>query len=146
MPKENKFIDINNYHIDDILYSWDFNYHIGGGNFNVLKEFKINKYISLKLGNEGSDKLYTRIFLNDQMFLQCAYILIQNPHKHESQSEIDSIDEAAEKLDSRLEKLSGDEPFMSPETIFWAIVPIFRRGAILITILGCCIPTCRFLC
>lgn len=60
---------MNIHNIDSDLYSWDSDYHIGG-NFNVLKEFPINKYITLKLGDEGSDKLYSRIFLNDQEFLQ----------------------------------------------------------------------------
>ncbi len=88
--------------------------------FSVIKEFEINEYLTLKLLNHKILGRYTRIFLNNNPFLQCAYILITNPQEHKFQSEINSIDEASEKLDSKMELLIKTTSFASPETLFWA--------------------------
>ncbi len=86
----------------------------------VLREFEINKYITLKLLDNGIFGKSTRIFVNNAPFLQCAYILLDNPQENPLQSEIDSIDEAAEKLDSRLELFLDPPSPISPESMFWA--------------------------
>ncbi|KKN53016.1 hypothetical protein LCGC14_0606460 [marine sediment metagenome] len=52
--------------------------------------------------------------------MQCAYILLYNPQNNPLQSEIDSIDEASEKLDSRLELFLDPPSPISPESMFWA--------------------------
>jgi len=86
----------------------------------VLREFKINKYITLKLLDNGIFGKSTRIFVNNTPFLQCAYILLYSPQNNPLQSEIDSIDEASEKLDSRLELFLDPPSTISHESMFWA--------------------------
>ncbi len=87
----------------------------------VLQEFKINKHITLKLlDNATLGKKSTRIFIDNSPFLQCMYIMLNNPQENPLQSEIDSIDEATEKLDSRLEFFFSPPTPISPESIFWA--------------------------
>ncbi len=88
--------------------------------FTILKEFVINKHITLKLIHNEVMGSYTKIFVNNIPFLQCAYILLKDPQNNESQSEINSIDEAAEKLDSRLELPLERPSSIPPETLFWA--------------------------
>jgi len=85
-----------------------------------LKEFKINKYLELKLLQADILDTYTQIFVNNESFFQCAYILINNPQNHKDQFEINSIDEAAEKLDSQLEELFEQPSLVPPEALFWA--------------------------
>ena len=59
----------------------------------TIKEFKINKYIKLKL-EDGR----TTIYVNNRKFTQCMYLLLNIPvNRIEDLDEIDSIDEAAEK-------------------------------------------------
>lgn len=86
----------------------------------VLQEFKINKYITLKLLDNTILGKSTRIFVDNNPFLQCMYIMLNNPQENPLQSEIDSIDEAAEKLDSRLELFLSPPSPISPESMFWA--------------------------
>ncbi|MHA2119902.1 MAG: leucine-rich repeat domain-containing protein [Promethearchaeota archaeon] len=76
------------------------------------KEFKINQYIKLKLENDR-----TNIYVKNRMFRQCMYLLLKIPaSKVEDYEEIDSIDEAAEKLDRTMERnhniISPEEEFM----------------------------------
>ncbi len=87
----------------------------------ILKEYKINDYMTLKLIGKG-DYRKTHIFVNNYKFLQCMYILLNiDKDNLSSTEEIDSIDEAVEKLDHSLE-----DPFrkinlkIAPETIFFA--------------------------
>lgn len=130
MKEQQKKIDnANKDYLDSVTYSWNperyfrhtFDSNAHDFKFKVLKEFEINKYISLKLINCGFTNLtQTQIFLNDQVFLQCAYILVENPQEPQLQSEIDSIDEAAEILDSRLEMSFESDSLIPPETLFWA--------------------------
>jgi Leucine-rich repeat (LRR) protein len=79
----------------------------------VPKEFKINEYITLKLEYER-----TNIYIKGKLFQQCAYLLINIPlDKAHSFDDINSIDEAAERLDHSLENTRFEE--ISPETEFW---------------------------
>lgn len=59
------------------------------------------------------------IYINDEPFKQCKYLLLNLPlDEIEEYEEIDSIDEAAEKLDHCLERPKGSKP-ISPEVEFW---------------------------
>ncbi len=76
------------------------------------KEFKVNKYITLKL-----EEYTTNIYVKEKLFRQCKFLLIEVPIEEiTSFDEIESIDEAAEKLDSSLE---DNETELPPETEFW---------------------------
>ena len=59
-----------------------------------MKEFKVNKYLTLKLENGE-----TNIYIDEEMFIQCKYLLLQIPIKTISTfDEIESIDKTAEKF------------------------------------------------
>lgn len=79
-----------------------------------MKEFEINKYISLKLENGK-----TNIYVNNKKFKQCKYILIDIPINASSNYEFESIDEYIDEhkkieviTKKKLEKLP-------PEVEFW---------------------------
>ncbi|MBD3193974.1 MAG: hypothetical protein GF317_02895 [Candidatus Lokiarchaeota archaeon] len=81
----------------------------------MKKEFNINEYISLRLHNGK-----TRIYIKDELFIQCKYLLLSFPQESQTKNdEIDSIDDAAVKLDHTLEKdlIRNKIP---PEMEFWA--------------------------
>ncbi|MFX1502027.1 MAG: hypothetical protein ACFFDH_13775, partial [Promethearchaeota archaeon] len=79
---------------------------------NQGKEFKINQYLKLKL--EGGR---TNIYVNDRLFRQCMYLLLNIPtDKIEEYDEIESIDEAAVKLDRSMER---NHHKIAPMTEFW---------------------------
>lgn len=86
----------------------------------VPYEFKVNQYISLKLedGRKGKE---TVIYVNGKRFNQCKFLLLNIPiDKIKLFDEIESVDEASERLDRSLEKgskLKG--PFIPPEIEFW---------------------------
>ncbi|MFX0000103.1 MAG: leucine-rich repeat domain-containing protein [Candidatus Hodarchaeota archaeon] len=64
-----------------------------------MREFEINKYLKLKL--EGGR---TNIYVKGRRFQQCMYLLLNIPiDRIEDYDEIESIDEAAEKLDRSME-------------------------------------------
>ena len=78
-------------------------------------EFKINDYLSLKL-EVGK----TNIYVKGELFQQCKFLLLNIPFdKISSFNDIDSIDEAAEKLDHSLEGESQKNVVIPPETEFW---------------------------
>lgn len=78
---------------------------------NQVKEFKINSYLKLKLESGKSN-----IYVKNRLFRQCMYLLINIPvNKIEEYDEIDSIDEAAEKLDRSME---NDHNIITPEEEF----------------------------
>ena len=61
-----------------------------------MKEFKVNKFITLKLEGE-----HTNIYVDGVLFQQCKFLILNIPiEKVSSFDKIDSIDEVAEKLDS----------------------------------------------
>ena len=94
----------------------------------LIKEFKINQYITLKLEEEIIDeeedlkKTRTNIYVKGEKFRQCSFLLIDIPiEKTTLINEITSIDEAEEKLDTSLDE-EGRDPFeyiIPPETEFW---------------------------
>jgi len=77
-----------------------------------IPEFEINKYLKLRL-----ECGKTIIYVNGKQFTQCKYLLFNIPTKKiRDYDEIRSIDEAAEKLDKRMETRTS---YISPETEFW---------------------------
>lgn len=86
-------------------------------------EFKVNKYITLKLENGD-----TNIYVNDVLFNQCKYILtkrkiseLEELLKIESVDELAerSIDDIAETLDHSLERIEPEFIDIPLETRFW---------------------------
>jgi len=84
-----------------------------------LLEFKVNEYLSLKFEKEK-----TNIFVNDKIFKHCKFLLLDIPINEVDQfNEIESIDEAEERLDRSLEPISRsirNFDIIPPETEFWA--------------------------
>ncbi|MFX1593389.1 MAG: hypothetical protein ACFFCL_11920, partial [Promethearchaeota archaeon] len=78
-------------------------------------KFTVNEYITLKL-EDGK----TNIYVKGQMFNQCKFLLLNIPvDKISSFDEIESIDEAAEKLDRSLEGRETRVFRIPPEVEFW---------------------------
>ncbi|MFO8018758.1 MAG: tetratricopeptide repeat protein [Promethearchaeia archaeon] len=82
---------------------------------NRIQTYKVNEFLTLKLINKR-----TYIYVDDRLFLQCKYLLLNIPLNKNKSRAIDSIDEAAERLDNTLEKpfLFKNEP-ITPEMEFW---------------------------
>jgi len=79
------------------------------------KEFIINKFLKLKLIDDT-----TFIYVKGQPFGQCKYLLLNILTEDvEFLDDIESIDEAAEKLDISLERENVSERSIPPETEFW---------------------------
>ncbi len=77
--------------------------------------YKLNKYITLRL--EGNR---TNIYVNNQLFNQCKFLFMNIPTKNiRKYDAIDSIDEAAEKLDRSMEGRGANKFEISPATEFW---------------------------
>jgi len=79
-----------------------------------MKEFRINEYLSVRL-----ERGETRVYIAGQPFIQCKFLLLNIPITDiRLFDEIDSIDEAAEKIDGSKEKeiRSVEIP---PEVEFW---------------------------
>ena len=80
-----------------------------------LREFKINRYLTLKL-----QKKKTNIYVKGILFNQCKYLLLNiSKDKFQYYEKIESIDEAAEILDMSLEGIHWNNFDLSPETEFW---------------------------
>lgn len=77
--------------------------------------FYVNDYLSLKLENGK-----TNIYVNGKKFNQCKFLLLNIPKESiASFDEIDSIDEASEKLDKSLEFRTNSHYKISPDLEFW---------------------------
>lgn len=78
-------------------------------------EFKVNDYLVLKLENNR-----TNIYVKGRLFNQCKFLLLNIPVEriHEF-IDIDSIDEAAENLDTSMEGRGRYQYKLTPETEFW---------------------------
>ncbi|KKL92407.1 hypothetical protein LCGC14_1885010 [marine sediment metagenome] len=82
----------------------------------MSKEFIINNNIVLKLENGK-----TNIYIKGNLFRQCKFLLINIPLDNpEINDNIKSIDDAADTLDTSLERLSPEKYNISPEEEFWA--------------------------
>ncbi|MFX1258618.1 MAG: leucine-rich repeat domain-containing protein [Promethearchaeota archaeon] len=79
-----------------------------------LTEFKINEFITLKL-----EKGKTVIYVNNEKFLQCKYLLIEILEEEIKEFDyITSIDDVSRKLDHSLENSINNNK-LEPETEFW---------------------------
>jgi hypothetical protein len=77
--------------------------------------FKVNEHLTLKL--EGEE---TVIYVAGERFLQCKFLLLEIPVEEiKSLTDIESIDEAAERLDHSLQPLGEKKEVLSPEVKFW---------------------------
>lgn len=80
------------------------------------KEYQINDYLTLKLENKA-----TTIYVDGKQFMQCKFLLLNiPPDKARDFDNIESIDEAAEKLNHELEYQNKPKIKIPPETEFWA--------------------------
>ena len=93
-----------------------------------MKEFKINRYITLKLVGER-----TELYVNGESFIHCKSLILSIPKEQLDKYELlDSIDEAAEVFDhyiddhmvyakERMPIVQNDESLslLSPEEEFW---------------------------
>jgi len=78
-------------------------------------EFRVNNYLVLRLENER-----TNIYVGERLFSHCKYLLLNiESNDYKKYDEIESIDEAAEKLDNSRHGLGFQEYHVSPETEFW---------------------------
>ena len=78
-------------------------------------EYTINKYLKLRLeyGN-------TNIYVGGSLFKQCKYLLLDIPITNVTDyNEIDSIDEAAERLNRSMERGQPRKYYLSPDIEFW---------------------------
>ncbi|MFX1574224.1 MAG: Rab family GTPase [Promethearchaeota archaeon] len=78
-------------------------------------EFRVNDYLVLKLVNNR-----TNIYVGGRLFNHCKYLLLNiNPNKFKKYDEIESIDEAAEKLGDSTHGIGFQKHYISPKTEFW---------------------------
>lgn len=81
-----------------------------------MKEFKVNDYITLKL-EDGR----TNIYVAGKLSKQCKFLLLSIPVKEISTfDEIESVDEAAERLDCKMEGSKAIGFNIPPKVEFWA--------------------------
>lgn len=83
-----------------------------------MKDFKVNEYIDLKL--EEDNKTY--IYIKGEKFRQCKFLLVNIPTEKVSRlDEIESVDEAVEKLARSLELGNPKRNLLEipPEVEFW---------------------------
>jgi len=80
-----------------------------------MVKYSINKFLDLRLENDR-----TNIYVNNELFLQCKYLLLKIPISEiESFEEISSINEVIDKLDKTLEVSENKDYSISPEIQFW---------------------------
>ncbi len=84
-----------------------------------MMEFSINPLLKLRLENDK-----TVIYINNRMFLQCKYLLMNPPSEfnEENHKKVKStnIDAQIKDLDHALEKEEDISIKIAPETEFWA--------------------------
>ncbi|KKM43471.1 hypothetical protein LCGC14_1563090 [marine sediment metagenome] len=81
-----------------------------------MKEFVINKFLKLKL-----EENETVIYVAEKRFRHCKFLILEIPtHPVKSFDKIESIDEAAEKLDSNMEWAKSIREQIDSKSRFWA--------------------------
>ena len=81
-----------------------------------MLKYTINKFLDLRFENGK-----TNIYVNNELFRHCKYILLNISTKNsEYIKDIDSIDDAVERLDGTFGFLGDKRDIISPETMFWA--------------------------
>ncbi|MFW9990321.1 MAG: Rab family GTPase [Candidatus Odinarchaeota archaeon] len=82
---------------------------------NNRPEFRVNDYLVLRLENNR-----TNIYVGGKSFTQCKYLLLNiASDRFEQYDELESIDEASEKLDDSMHGMNSKKCYISPETEFW---------------------------
>ena len=88
-------------------------------------EFEVNKFIKLKLENNKE----TVIYVKDERFDQCKFLLLNiKSDEMGSVEDIDSIDEAAERLNSSAEEGSQNFIKIPPEVEFWGHCSVWHEA------------------
>jgi GTPase SAR1 family protein len=78
-------------------------------------EFSVNEYLTLKVQNNRIN-----IYVKGKLFDQCKYLLLNIPYRNmEDYDEIESIDEAAEKLNKSMEGFNRVNWEIPIESEFW---------------------------
>ena len=78
-------------------------------------EFRVNDYLILRLENDR-----TNIYVGERLFSHCKYLLLNiDNNDYQQYDEIESIDEAAEKLNGSRHRLEFQKYHVSFETEFW---------------------------
>ena len=81
----------------------------------IITEFKINKFLKLRL-----EHTRTNIYVGGRIFKQCKFLLLEIPvDSIMNYDEIDSIDEAAKRLDRSMELGRKRKYHISPDIEFW---------------------------
>ena len=81
-----------------------------------MKEFIINKFIKVRLEDNQSI-----IYIAEKKFKQCKFLILNIPIENISLiNEIESVDEASDKLDGNMEWFREIKNNIDPETTFWA--------------------------
>ena len=79
------------------------------------KQFKINKYITLKL-----EKSRTNIYINNEKFIQCKFLLLDIPIKDAvGLDELESVDEFSEQFGNPFYFRASQFQKFPPEVEFW---------------------------
>jgi len=78
-------------------------------------EFRVSDYLVLKLENNR-----TNIYVGGRLFNHCKYLLLNiNCNEFKEYDELESIDEAAEKLGDPMHGIGFQKYHVSPKTEFW---------------------------
>lgn len=78
-------------------------------------KFRVSDYLVLKLENNR-----TNIYVGGRLFNHCKYLLLNiDRNEFKEYDEIESIDEAAEKLGDSMHGIGFQKYHVSPETEFW---------------------------
>lgn len=119
-PNSNVYIQVIKYKNGSVDCACDKSFLTGNCShkkeFEKLQEhYDINQYISVKLIDN-----FTVLYVNDEEFIQCRYLLLVNPQYKETQDLINSIDEIKDLYDSDLEQnLKPEDLGITPEQEFW---------------------------
>lgn len=85
----------------------------------LSSEFKVNDFISLKL-EDGKKGKETVIYIDGKRFMQCKFLLLNIPVDNiTSLDKLESIDEAAERLNKSMEVNNQNKFNIKSETEFW---------------------------
>ncbi len=98
---------------EDSLHGYEYKFFVLRGP-TPRRFFKINDFITIKLAG-----IFSILYLGGEKFSQCTKLLL-NPSSVQDQSQINSIDEAAEVLNPSLRvNVFGQDIGLTPEQEFW---------------------------
>ncbi|MFX1477470.1 MAG: leucine-rich repeat domain-containing protein [Promethearchaeota archaeon] len=89
------------------------------GNKKIINEFRINDFLTLRL-EKSNNSFKTNIYVKDQLFVQCKYLLLSIPYERViSFAEIESVDEASERLSHTMQDQPKKGSIVPPKIEFW---------------------------